>query len=154
MIYNHKYSVHVIERADIYCTEMNSPMSITSKTKDHAEPFTLPFNSQADFSRSIRPKYEQKEQQSQSVVNINSVGTMNSSHKDESQSKHSALKDVPTVKSIDKIFQKAARLTTNYSIQLNTILEYVQPSTTKRTYLKFIIVTVINLCPHLQTNIL
>ena len=133
---------------------MTSLLSITSKPKDHDESYTLPINSQVDLFRSIRPNYEQKEQQSQSLVNIHFSGLMNASDKDESQSKHSALKDVPTVKSIDKIFQKAARLTTNYSIQLNTILEYVQPSTTKRTYLKFIIVTVINLCPHLQTNIL
>ena len=84
MIYTHKHSVQVVERADIYCTEMTSPLSITSKTKYHDEPFTLPINSQKDLSRSIQPKSEKKEQQSQSFVNIKSSSTTNTSDKDES----------------------------------------------------------------------
>ena len=108
MIYNHKYSVQVVERADIYCTEITSPISMSSKTEDHDAPLTLPINSQVDYSRSIRPKYEQKEQQSQSFVNINSSGIMNASDKDESQSKRSILKDVATVKLIDTNLSKSS----------------------------------------------
>ena len=51
---------------------MTSPLSITSTPKYHDVPFILPVNSQADLSRSVRPKSEKKTQQFQSFVNINS----------------------------------------------------------------------------------
>ena len=60
LICNHKYSVKVVERSYIFCTEMTSPISITSKPKDHDESYTLPINSQVDLSRSIRPNSNQK----------------------------------------------------------------------------------------------
>ena len=84
IICNHKYSVQAVERSDIFCNEMTSPISITNKPNDHDESFTLPINSQVNLSRSIRLNSEQKEQQSQSFVNIHSSGTMNASEKDES----------------------------------------------------------------------
>ena len=100
IICNHKYSVQVVERSDIVCFDMTSPISITSKPKDHDESYTLPINSQVDLFRSIRPNSEHKEQQSQSFVNIHSSGTMNTSDKDESQLKYGVLKDVSTIKPV------------------------------------------------------
>ena len=58
--------------SDLYCTEMTSPLSITSATKDHDVPFILPVNSQVDLSRSVRPKSKKKTQKFQSFVNITS----------------------------------------------------------------------------------
>ena len=107
IICNHKYSVKVVERSDIFCTEMTSPISITSKPKDHDESYILPINSQIDLSRSIRPNSEHQGQQSQSFVNIHSSGPMNTSEKYESRSKHDILKDVSTVTPIDTNLPKS-----------------------------------------------
>ena len=108
IICNHKYSVKDVEQSDIFCTEMISLLSITSKPKDHDESYTLPINSQVDLFRSIRPNYEQKEQQSQSLVNIHSSGSMNASDKDESQLKHDVLNDVSIIKPIDSNLPKSS----------------------------------------------
>ena len=107
---------------------MTSPTSITSKPNGLDESFTLPINSQVNWSRSIRPNSEQKEQQSQSFVNIHSSGTMNTSDKDESQLKHSILKDVSIVKLIDTNLPKSSaanqlQYTTKHTTRMYTTLD-------------------------------